>query len=150
MLGEQLVGRVEELGSVDRALDLLDAGRGAALAVVGEPGIGKTRLLGELAARADRRGLLVLAGSAGELERDLPFWVFVDAIEEFVRGLEPRRLAELDDDVRAELGHVFPALAGLAKGAGAALVHERYRARSRRARAARTSDGDQAVGVAAR
>ena len=113
---------------MDHALDLLDDGRGAALAVVGEPGIGKTRLLSELAARAERRGLLVLAGSAAELERDLPFWVFVDAIEEFVRGLEPRRLAELDDDVRVELGRVFPALAGLAATAGAALVHERYRA----------------------
>ena len=41
----------EELGSVDHALDLLDDGRGAALAVVGEPGIGKTRLLSELAVR---------------------------------------------------------------------------------------------------
>ena len=113
---------------MDQALDLLHDGQGTALAVVGEPGIGKTRLLSELAARADRRGLLVLAGSAAELERDLPFWVFVDAIEEFVRGLEPRRLAEFDDDVRIELGRVFPALAGLASEAGAAPVHERYRA----------------------
>ena len=51
VLGEQLVGRGWELGSVDHALDLLDDGRGAALAVVGEPGIGKTRLLSELAVR---------------------------------------------------------------------------------------------------
>jgi predicted ATPase len=108
VLGEHLVGRVEELGCVDQALDLLGEGQGTALAVVGEPGIGKTRLLSELAARADERGVLVLAGSAAELERDLPFWVFVDAIEEFVRGLEPRRWAEFDDDVRVELGRVFP------------------------------------------
>ena len=51
MLAEHLVGRVEELASVDRALDVLDGGQGAALAVVGEPGIGKTRLLSELAVR---------------------------------------------------------------------------------------------------
>ena len=119
VLGEQLVGRVEELGSVDHALDLLDDGHGAALAVVGEPGIGKTRLLSELAGRADRRGFFVLAGAAAELERDLPFWVFVDAIEEFVRGLEPRRLAEFDDDVRVELGLVFPGVGRLAADVGA-------------------------------
>ena len=113
---------------MDHALDLLHDGHGTGLAVVGEPGIGKTRLLSELAARAERRGLLVLAGSAAELERDLPFWVFVDAIEEFVRGLEPRRLAEFDEDIRIELGRVFPALAGLASEAGAAPVHDRYRA----------------------
>ena len=69
-----------------------DRGRSAALLLLGEPGIGKTRLLAELAARADARGLLVLAGSASELERDLPFWVFVDALDEYVEGLEPQRL----------------------------------------------------------
>jgi DNA-binding NarL/FixJ family response regulator/tetratricopeptide (TPR) repeat protein len=94
---------------------------------VGEPGIGKTRLLAELAARADARGRLVLSGSASELERDLPFSVFVDALDEYVRGLEPNRLAALDDDVRTELGHVFPSLWALATERESALQHERYR-----------------------
>ena len=71
-----------------------------AIEIVGEPGIGKTRLLAELEAMADERGCLVLSGSASELERDLPFWVFVDALEEYVRGLPPAVLeplgAELD------------------------------------------------------
>ena len=47
---------------------------------------------------------------AAELERDLPFWVFVDALDEYVQGLEPRRLEFLGDDARAELSHVFPSL----------------------------------------
>ena len=59
------------------------------LELAGEPGIGKTRLLGELGARADRRGQLVLAGSASELERELPFWIFVDALDDYVHGLDP-------------------------------------------------------------
>ena len=33
----------------------------------------------------------MLSGNASELERDLPFWVFVDALEDYVRGL-PRGL----------------------------------------------------------
>ena len=57
--------------------------------LVGEPGIGKTRLLAELAARADAERQLVLSGSASELERDLPFSVFVDALDEYVRGIDP-------------------------------------------------------------
>ena len=92
----------------DDALSDLDRGRSGALALVGEPGIGKTRLLAELAARADARGQLVLYGSASELERDLPFWVFVDALDEYVAGLEPRRLEALDDDVRASWRSSFP------------------------------------------
>jgi len=124
---ERLVGRAEELDSLDSVLADLDRGRWAAVEVVGEPGIGKTRLLTELASRADDRGHLVLWGSASELERDLPFWVFVDALDEYVQGLSPWRLEALDDDVRTELAYVFPSLSGFAAARGAAFQHERYR-----------------------
>ena len=126
-LATHLVGRASEVGSVDRLLAQVARGESAALELVGEPGIGKTRLLAELAARADARGYLVLSGRAGELELDLPFWVFVDALDEYVHGLDPRRLDELDDDVRAELATVFPSLAGLGTGYVTATQHERYR-----------------------
>jgi ATP/maltotriose-dependent transcriptional regulator MalT len=124
---DHLVGRAEEMSSLDRLLADLDQGRSAATLVVGEPGIGKTRLLGELAARADARGHLVLSGSASELERDLPFSVFVDALDEYVRGLDRNRFAALDDDVRTELAHVLPSLTALATGRHLAPQHERYR-----------------------
>src|SRR5215213_4110721 len=105
-LATHLVGRTPELSSVDRLLAQVGGGRSAALELVGEPGIGKTRLLAELAARADARGYLVVTGSASELERDLPFWVFVDALDEYLEGLEPRWFDSLDDEVRDELGLV--------------------------------------------
>ena len=126
-LATHLVGRASELDSVDRLLTQVGGGHSAALELVGEPGIGKTRLLAELAARADARAYLVLSGRAGELELDLPFWVFVDALDEYVHGLDPHRLDSLDDDVRAELATVFPSLAGLATGRTTAIQHERYR-----------------------
>ena len=66
-------------------------------------------------------------GSASELERDLPFSVFLDALDEYVAGLEPERLAALDDEVRAELAQVFPSLSALADDRRVALQHERYR-----------------------
>jgi ATP/maltotriose-dependent transcriptional regulator MalT len=126
-IGERLVGRAETCGVLDDAVSELDSGRSAALALVGEPGIGKTRLLVELAARADARGWLVLYGSGSELERDLPFWVFVDALDEYVAGLEARCLKPLDDDVRAELARVLPALSRFEPVREAAFQHERYR-----------------------
>ncbi len=123
-----LVGRADELGTLDHVLNELDRGfSGGAIELVGEPGIGKTRLLQELARLAETRGYLVLAGSASELERDLPFSVYVDALDEYVQGLEPTALAALDDDVRTELAHVFPSLSTLTSGGEAALQHERYR-----------------------
>ena len=108
-------------------LDGLDRGRPGAIEFAGEAGIGKTRLLRELAARAEARGHLVLAGAASELERDLPFSVFVDALDQYVAGLDARRLAGLDDQVRTELSHVFPSLWALAAGREVVPQHERYR-----------------------
>jgi DNA-binding NarL/FixJ family response regulator len=65
----------------------------------------------------------VLAGSAAELEGELPFAVFVDALDEYLEGLEPHRLDALDDDVRGDLAQVFPAI----PGNGHAAPGDRYR-----------------------
>ena len=88
-VAEHLVGRGDALESLERILDEVGRGQPGAVEVSGEPGIGKSRLLMELAARAEARGHLVLSGAAAELERDLPFSVFVDAMDSYVAGLEP-------------------------------------------------------------
>ena len=80
-----LVGRREELRALQRALDLAVGGASRVLALRGEPGIGKSRLLAEVASLAQQRGLLVLAGRAAELERDLSFALLVDALEPLMR-----------------------------------------------------------------
>ena len=68
------MGRNPELEQLEQVLGELD-GAPACLAVEGEPGIGKTHLLGELGRRADERRMLVLGGTAAEFERDVPFAV---------------------------------------------------------------------------
>jgi DNA-binding NarL/FixJ family response regulator/tetratricopeptide (TPR) repeat protein len=127
LLTDQFVGRAEQLDTFERVLGEVDQGSPFAIALIGEPGIGKTRFLAECAHSADQNGRLVLAGSASELEQDLPFSVFVDALDEYLRGLSSDRLAILDEDVRTELSHVFPALAALGTAGGGAFQHERYR-----------------------
>jgi predicted ATPase len=127
LLTGHFVGRADELGSLEGILGELDRGCPRAIEVAGEPGIGKTRLLREVAARAGTRGHLVLSGAASEFENDLPFSVFVDALDEYVAGLEPDRLAVLDDGVQAELAHIFPSLSALAAGREVSPQHERYR-----------------------
>ena len=51
-----VVGRDDELASLSAGLDDLHDGRGGCLLLVGEPGIGKSRLAREAAAAAQRRG----------------------------------------------------------------------------------------------
>src|SRR4029079_18513609 len=87
-----LLGRRAELAAVDAALDQLAARRGTLLAFSGEGGIGKTRLLGEGEPRAGSAGARVLSGRASELERELPFGVWEDALAEHADFLGADRL----------------------------------------------------------
>ena len=93
--------------------------------MLGEAGIGKTELLGALAGYARDAGLLVLDGRCAKHERDVPFGVVIDALDEHVATLAPRRVAT----VGPELAAVLPAATerpGAAVGAGADAA-ERFR-----------------------
>ena len=122
-----LVGRVPELAGLDRVLDAARQPPGNVVEVVGELGIGKTRLLDELAVRAAESGFAVHSGRGAELERSFPFGLVVDALDERLAELDPGALNPLGADARQRLGAVFPALAHYA-GTDAGLGVERYRA----------------------
>src|SRR5262245_36435836 len=59
-----VVGRDDELRALDEAVDGVRAGRGGCVVIMGEAGIGKSRLVRELTTVAAGRGLLVLGGRA--------------------------------------------------------------------------------------
>jgi DNA-binding NarL/FixJ family response regulator len=123
----RLVGRRRELDALVAALDRIDAGAPRQLWLRGEAGIGKTRLLEELRSRAERRGHLVLAGRAAEFERNIPFGLWVDTLEDHVVGLGGDRLHRLIGERVPEVARVLPALA-VTHAAAPALPGERYQA----------------------
>ncbi|QFG20477.1 LuxR family transcriptional regulator [Actinomadura sp. WMMB 499] len=102
-----LVGRRDALDGIARALDGVEHGFGF-LALIGEPGVGKTRLLGELADGALARKLPYLAGRAAEFEQEMPFGAVVDALDDRLEDGVP----ELSEAQLRLLGTVFPALSG--------------------------------------
>ena len=122
------VGRESELALLDAALDALAEDESACVAVEGEPGIGKTRLLAELRDRAEERGCLVLSGSATEFERDLPFSVWVDALDAYVASQELSLQGEWDAEAVGELADVLPSLQRSGGRAISSVADERYRA----------------------
>jgi len=112
------VGRVRELGELERALDATRAGSGATILVAGEAGIGKTRLASELGRRARDAGLEVLLGRSIDLVgTELPYQPFVEALHPLG---EPR---QVDGQTPGSQLRVFEnTLAVLTDRAGAAPV----------------------------
>ena len=90
LLTDHLVGRAEELGSLDQALGEVDQGTPPRSPSSGSRGSARHVSSPSSPLAPTQNGRLVLAGSASELERDLPFSVFVDALDEYLRGLESR------------------------------------------------------------
>jgi DNA-binding CsgD family transcriptional regulator/tetratricopeptide (TPR) repeat protein len=70
---EGLVGRGPEIAALMRGLDEARLGTPGFWLITGEAGIGKTRLLRELGARAGSAGVRVFAGTATETGRNVPF-----------------------------------------------------------------------------
>ncbi len=68
--------RTKERRRLLAALDAVADGAARVVEVSGEPGSGKTRLLGELTRQAARRGLPVVTGRCAPADRDLRFGVF--------------------------------------------------------------------------
>jgi DNA-binding CsgD family transcriptional regulator len=75
-----LVGRAAELKRMFRLLADAEAGQPVVLLVSGDAGVGKTRLLSELAAGAASRGFTVLSGRCAELADSVPYLPLADAL----------------------------------------------------------------------
>ena len=72
--GDEFVGRGDENGRLDRVFDEVISGQGRIVIVLGEPGIGKTRLTRELTARATSRGASMAWGQCRDIEGTPPYW----------------------------------------------------------------------------
>jgi DNA-binding CsgD family transcriptional regulator/tetratricopeptide (TPR) repeat protein len=86
----RFVGREPQLAELARVLDEAIAGRAWLALVAGESGVGKTRLVDELAARARERDARVLVGDSIELaEGELPYAPLVGALRPLLRAGDP-------------------------------------------------------------
>jgi DNA-binding SARP family transcriptional activator len=106
-----IVGREAELAKLREALARAAIGEGGLVALVGEGGVGKSRVIEELIARAAHPGLRVLLGHAHQTEQILPFGPWVDALR---TGRLEERLhiaEEIGLAWRAELTRLLPELA---------------------------------------
>jgi DNA-binding CsgD family transcriptional regulator len=106
-----LTGRDEQLGRLREAVRAARSGVPGTVLVEGEAGIGKTRLVSEVAFEESAHGAVVLWGNCSAVAgRDVPLGPFIDALGDLRR--------ELDAEVLAHVaGSRIEVLAGLAPGA---------------------------------
>ncbi|MFD0526128.1 ATP-binding protein [Kitasatospora arboriphila] len=110
-----LIGRDEPLRVLARAVEATTRGVPGFVEILGEPGIGKTRLLGELETSARARGLAVLSGRAAEFQHEVPLAVVVDALDDHLRTHATRLRGKLPGPVLDRLAAIFPALEATAR-----------------------------------
>ncbi len=114
------VGRQAELAALQQALEQAGAGHGQVVAVIGEPGVGKTRLFHEFTHASRTQGWLLLESSSTSYGKATPYLPVIDLLKAYFQ-LEDRddgrrmrekltgRLLTLD----AALGPTLPAFLAL-------------------------------------
>jgi DNA-binding SARP family transcriptional activator len=106
-----MIGRVAELSELERWVANPGPGArsGRVLLLSGDPGVGKTRLLAEIATRAHAEGAMVLAGRSPE-ETLVPFQPFLEALGHYVAQAPAKELRLTTRAHGAELARLLPAL----------------------------------------
>jgi DNA-binding SARP family transcriptional activator len=97
-----LVGRDSVRRQLGEELTRADEGKGRMVVVTGEAGMGKTRLVEDLASEARRQGAAVLWGGSGAHANHLPYGPFAVALEGHV--------ASRPEAERSDLAQRFPPL----------------------------------------
>jgi DNA-binding winged helix-turn-helix (wHTH) protein len=83
-----LVGREAEVALASARIDDVVGRRGAALVITGEAGIGKSRLLEEVASMARARGLPVLGARCRDDDDAPPLWAVIELVRPLPAGRE--------------------------------------------------------------
>ena len=113
-----LTGREAEMSRLRAMVAEADPRQGRVVVLLGEAGVGKTRLVAELDARAHALGRRVLSGRCYESEQILPFAPWLEILRGAWSLADERWRADLPVPVARELGRLLPEIG--AKDTGAA------------------------------
>ncbi len=107
-LQADLIGRDSELAKLREALAEVQQGRGQVVNLIGEAGLGKSRLVAELKHHAlNVEGLVWLEGRCLEFTSGVSYWPFLDALREYLGW-------RLEDDERSRADRLIKVIESLA------------------------------------
>jgi class 3 adenylate cyclase/tetratricopeptide (TPR) repeat protein len=106
-----MVGRQAERRHMGKLLAGVQAGESETLLVVGEPGVGKTRLVAALASNAAERGFIVMFGRCDEVVT-APYKPIVEALAPWLVHLPTATLERIVGSGRDSLRLLWPEIVG--------------------------------------
>jgi len=112
-----LVGREVEIAELESDYARAEAGELRAVLLLGEGGLGKTRLANELA-RTRALNSVCLSARAYPLGATASLGLWVEALEQHLRSLDPETVAELSAAGAADLAALLPSVAAVNPGHG--------------------------------
>lgn len=110
--GTTFVGRDRELAELVAALEEARAERGRLALLAGEPGIGKSRLADQLAARARDDGTRVLVGRCWDGAGAPAYWPWVQVVRGLIRTTDPAMLRRQLGPGAGDVAQMVPDLRG--------------------------------------
>lgn len=112
----RVIGREAELAVLDGALVRAVRGDGGIVLVSGEPGIGKTRLVEELARRAGEGGARVTWGRCYDGTGAPPFWPWMQVVRALIAAVGAEDVRDALGSGATDLAPVFPDVMALVGG----------------------------------
>lgn len=110
-LKSPFVGRNNEYGQFLGLIARLTGGRGQVVLIEGEAGIGKSRLMFEVACYARQRALPVLVTNCYEIERAIAYQPVIDLATQACTAAAEARLRKITPILLAEIATLVPAVA---------------------------------------
>jgi DNA-binding CsgD family transcriptional regulator len=105
-----LIGRDAQVAAVRQLLAHAREGNGRVALIVGEAGVGKSRLLRAMIDEARAQGYFVLQGACFEAERSIPYGPLLDLVRLFASSAPPAVVAHVLAPAANDLVSIFPEL----------------------------------------
>jgi len=104
------VGRHPEIEELSRTLELAAAGRGQVVALIGEPGVGKSRLAYELARSERARGWRLLEAAGVSYGKAISYLPLVELLHRYFDVADRDQPADIRDKLTQRIHEIDPAL----------------------------------------
>jgi class 3 adenylate cyclase/tetratricopeptide (TPR) repeat protein len=108
MIQSEMVGRAEELNLLINQISKAQKGNGSIVNVIGEAGIGKSRLIAELKNREDVKEAMILEGRALSIGRTLSFYPIIEILKQFTGITEDDSETDQQNKLKNTIKQIHP------------------------------------------